>query len=147
MNTANKTERKFLQALIRSSKSLDYKVDHPWEVEQAFRQRRLSMIQSSRIGKMNTLMKIVSAYYQQSIADIRGHSRKRFLITPRHVFCQIAYMTLEMEYAYIGAFLSGRDHSTIIHSVRHSVPVLEFNYPEVTEDIKNIIELYERTVR
>lgn len=147
MNTANKTERKFLQALIRSSKSLDYKFDHPWEVEQNERQKRLALIQSSRIGKMNTLIKIVSAYYGQSIADIRGHSRKRFLITPRHVFCYIAYITLEMEYSYIGAFLSGRDHSTIIHSVRHSVPVLEFNYPEVTNDIKEITELYQRTVR
>ena len=146
MNTANKTERKFLQDLIRSSKCLDYKVDHPWETEQTFRKRRLSMIQSSRIGKMNTLMKIVSAYYEQSIADIRGHSRKRFLITPRHVFCYIAYITLEMEYSYIGAFLDGRDHSTIIYSVRNSVPVLEFNYPEVTKDIEEITELYLRTV-
>jgi chromosomal replication initiation ATPase DnaA len=146
MNTANKTERKFLQALIRSSKSLGYKVDHPWEAERAFRQRRLSMIQNSRIGKMNTLMKIVSAYYGQSVNDIRGHSRKRFLITPRHVFCHIAYITLGMQYAYIGAFLGGRDHSAIIHSVRNSVPVLEFNYPEVTKDIKEITDIYLRTV-
>jgi chromosomal replication initiation ATPase DnaA len=51
-----------------------------------------------------------------------------------------------MQYAYIGAFLGGRDHSTIIHSVRNSVPVLEFNYPEVTKDIKEITDLYLRTV-
>ena len=91
-------------------------------------------------------MKIVSACYEQSIADIRGHSRKRFLITPRHVFCYIAYITLQMEYTYIGAFLGGRNHTTIMHSVRNSVPVLEFNYPEVTKDIKEITELYLRTV-
>ena len=147
MNTANKTERKFLKALIRHSKSLEYKIDHPWETEQKFRQRKLGLIEVERVKKMNILIKIVSAYYERSVEDIRGHSRKRFLITPRHVFCHIAYITLKMEYAAIGAFLGGRDHSTIIQSVRDSVPVLEFNYPEVTEDIKNITDLYGRTFR
>lgn len=147
MHTANKTERKFLQALIRSSKSLDYKIEHHWAEGQRERAEKLSKMDKVKVWKMNTLIKIVSAYYGISVADLRGHSRKSHLITPRYVFCEIAHKKLLIGFIPIGCFLNGRNHSTIVDAVNKVMPAIEFNDPEVTEDIKNIIELYERTVR
>ena len=147
MNTANRTERKFLQALIRGSKSLDYKIDHPWEVEQNERQKKTSGISKEKLKNINILIKIVSAYYGISVADIRGHSRKRKLVPARYIFCHIAHRRLFVEVQSIGFFLGGRDHSTICHAVNQAIEKIEFNEPNVTEEIRELTELYHRTFK
>ena len=143
MQTANNRERKFLYDLKSCSKSLIYKIDKPWVAEQKSRMSRLSTLDPIKVRKMSALVKIVSKYYNIPVSEIRGHSRKRHLVTARYVFCEIAHNHLFTPFIPIGMFLGGRDHSSIVHAVNPAFPCIEFNDSGVTDQVKEIRELYD----
>ncbi|HLD08378.1 MAG TPA: chromosomal replication initiator protein DnaA [Candidatus Peribacterales bacterium] len=71
-----------------------------------------------RALKFEDLLEGVSAYYSISIQDITGTSRLREILMPRQVAMYLAKKYLRMSLSQLGERFSGRDHSTVIHSVR-----------------------------
>src|SRR3989344_3147860 len=60
----------------------------------------------------------VSAYYSISIQDITGTSRHREILVPRQIAMYLGKKYLRMSLSQLGERFSGRDHSTVIHSIR-----------------------------
>ena len=50
-----------------------------------------------------------------SVADIKGRSRKREIVTVRHVFCYLATEQTEKTLEAIGNTIN-RNHATVVHS-------------------------------
>ncbi len=60
----------------------------------------------------------VSSYYSVSIQDITGTSRLREILLPRQIAMYLGKKYLRMSLSQLGERFSGRDHSTVIHSIR-----------------------------
>lgn len=64
--------------------------------------------------ELSVLEKCICDYY--NIKTFKTKTRKRNIVIPRHVFSYLAYLYGPKNLCKIGAFLDGRDHSTISHS-------------------------------
>ena len=60
----------------------------------------------------------VSGYYKISKKDIIGKSRKREIVSARHVGIYLTREILGISYAQIGKAFGGRDHSTIMSACK-----------------------------
>lgn len=61
------------------------------------------------------ILKAVADFYNVTVADLTGRSRKKEMVEPRQVAMYLLRDILRMSYPYIGEKL-GRDHTTVIHS-------------------------------
>ncbi len=70
------------------------------------------------------LMENVANYFDISVEDLKGPSRKKELVTPRQIAMYLMREELKASYPSIGHQLGGRDHTTAIHA-----------YSKVSEDL------------
>lgn len=71
-------------------------------------------------ANMKHVAKAVAAKHQVTYDELIGQSRARSIYKPRAIFCYIAYNHLRKSTTQIGRFLSGRDHTSIIHARRRA---------------------------
>lgn len=64
------------------------------------------------------VMNIVANSYGITSADILSRVRKREMCDARHVFCAIMRKQFRYSLKSIGEMVSGRDHTTAIHSIQ-----------------------------
>ncbi len=85
----------------------------------------------SRPVSAKKIIESVSRFYEVSIKDIIGKSRKKELVKPRQIIMYLLREDLGISYPTIGDELGGRDHTTAIHA-----------YNKVSKDLKasNIIK-------
>lgn len=73
---------------------------------------------------MKTITETVAARYRIKVSDLKGPARYRHVARPRQeamwLMRQVRWADGTPRYSFpmIGAFLGGRDHTTIIHGVR-----------------------------
>lgn len=60
----------------------------------------------------------VAIMYGVRVEDIRGWNRQVRFTVPRHHFAWLAYQQPHLSLNMIGQFLGGRDHSTVLNSLR-----------------------------
>ncbi len=77
-----------------------------------------------RALRFEKVLEGVSSYYGVSIQEIVGTSRVQEIMIPRQIAMYLSKKHLRMSLSTIGERFSGRDHSTVIHSVRK----IEKNY-------------------
>ena len=66
-----------------------------------------------RVG-VHDILKIISEYFNVSTTDIKGVSRKKSVIFPRHVAMYIVREVTELSTTEIGLEFAGKDHTTIM---------------------------------
>lgn len=81
------------------------------------------------------IINIVSIFYDISVDDITGSSRKSELVLPRQIIMYLMREELKSSYPYIGQELGGRDHTTAMHACTKISKEIENN-----DKIKNDIE-------
>lgn len=64
------------------------------------------------------ILRIVSKYYKISKKDIIGKSRKKDIVSARHVGIYLTREILGTNYSEIGRAFGGRDHSTIMSACK-----------------------------
>ena len=100
--------------------------------------------QTAKYKDMYSICKEVSEYTRTNINDICGVSQRKPFTYPRHLVCYIAnvYYKIPKTSIYpietISSFLSKRNHSTIINSVR-TIRVWRQVYPSVDNDVETIL--------
>lgn len=72
----------------------------------------------ARAPRFEEILEGVSRYYSVPLQDILGQSRVRGVLIPRQVAMYIGRKRLRMSLVKVGELFSGRDHSTVLHSVR-----------------------------
>ncbi len=62
---------------------------------------------------------VISDRYGYSVAELKGHSRKRLLVLARHslIYIMVEMHKTEASLKDIGNAVGGRDHATIIHAI------------------------------
>ena len=67
--------------------------------------------------KIQNVLSIVSDYFNISTSDLISKKRKRIYLYPRQVSMYLIKEVFDIPYKKIGGYFSGRDHSTVMHSV------------------------------
>ena len=67
---------------------------------------------------INKIQEKVAQHYNVTITDLIGKSRTQNIAMARHVACYLARELTEMSLPAIGKSFGGRDHSTVINSIR-----------------------------
>ena len=64
------------------------------------------------------IQKFVSNYFDASIEDMKGKTRKREIVVPRQVSMYLTKEYTNMSLKAIGYHFGNRDHSTVIHAIK-----------------------------
>lgn len=64
------------------------------------------------------VLQIIGDHYSISVEDIIRKYNKREVSDARHTFCKLMKTEFKYSLESIGGFLNGRDHTTIIHSIK-----------------------------
>ncbi|MBI2636605.1 MAG: chromosomal replication initiator protein DnaA [Parcubacteria group bacterium] len=77
-----------------------------------------SITQSARRGGVSSreLLRTVAEYFDISLDDLTGQSRRKELVVPRQITMFLMREELDASYPTIGHELGGRDHTTAMHA-------------------------------
>jgi len=84
------------------------------ELVQSFLARR----NGSRQPPLKQIAALAAKYFSVRLADLRGPSRRRLVVTARDVAMYLARRLTGESLKQIGEFFGGRDHSTVMHGCR-----------------------------
>ncbi|MEZ4901515.1 MAG: chromosomal replication initiator protein DnaA [Spirosomataceae bacterium] len=74
---------------------------------------------------IDTIQENVADFYDITVADLKGKSRKKELVYPRQVAMYFAKELTDLSLKSIGYHFGGRDHSTVIHAVQTISDLME----------------------
>lgn len=80
--------------------------------------------------EISTIVKIVCRRLHVKLADVRGTSREASIMRARSVSIYLARKLTKLSLLQIGEYFSGRDHSTVLHSI-HKIEGLINNDSEL----------------
>lgn len=79
----------------------------------------------------------VAAYFGIHVSHLIGQNRRSGIVWPRHVACYLCHEVLRRSYPEIGRAMGGRDHTTILNSVRQVRKRILFD-GELASDIAHL---------
>ncbi|MBQ8678167.1 MAG: chromosomal replication initiator protein DnaA [Treponema sp.] len=100
----------------------------------------------SGIITVGTIQKIVADYYSISVDDLKSQSRKKTVATPRHIAIYLSRELTEYSLMEIGEEFGGRDHTTIMSSIRNIEDKLKIG-DTMTADIIKTLEKQIKTFK
>ncbi len=98
------------------------------------------LIKPSRRISVSQIIEVVATKFNVRESDIRGTSRRSDILIARQVSIYLARTLLGLSFTKIGSQF-GKDHSTVIHTIRKVENMLK-NDPEIVqkvEEIKNLL--------
>lgn len=64
------------------------------------------------------VLEIIGEHHSISVQDIIRKYNKREVSDARHMFCKLMRTEFKYSLESIGGFLNGRDHTTVLHSIK-----------------------------
>ena len=74
--------------------------------------------QASNVVTVESIQKTISEFYNISIADLKSSKRNKSIAGPRHIAVWLCKKMTEYSLSDIGEEFGGRDHTTIMSSIR-----------------------------
>ncbi|MCR4823037.1 MAG: chromosomal replication initiator protein DnaA [Treponema sp.] len=91
---------------------------------------------------VESIQKVVSDYYNISVEDLKGESRKKTLAVPRHIAIYLSRQLTEYSLTEIGEEFGGRDHTTVMNSINKIDTQLK-----VDSTISDTIKILEKEIK
>ncbi|MDP3836628.1 MAG: chromosomal replication initiator protein DnaA [bacterium] len=89
------------------------------------------------------IIEAVSRFYEVSLKEISGNSRRKELVGPRQVAIYLIREELSSSYPSIGQEIGGRDHTTAMHAYNKILrEVKENDNEKLKQDLESIKQLY-----
>jgi len=92
----------------------------------------------------DSIIKVVSDYFEVSPADLFSHSRKQQVVEPRQIAIYLLRDLLDLSYPFIGEKLGKRDHTTVLYAYEKISQELNRNQT-LNQKILSIKELLEKS--
>jgi chromosomal replication initiator protein len=96
----------------------------------------------SREINIDMILKEVSSHFSVNIVDIKSEKRVRSVMLPRQVAMYLARKMTDLSLVGIGEKFGGRDHATIIHSVKKIESEIKLK-----RELKNSVEKIEQRLK
>lgn len=90
------------------------------------------------------VIKSVVSFFETSLEDLTGHSRKKEVVIPRQIAMYLLRDMLELSYPHIGDLVGKRDHTTAIHAFEKITQEVNKNN-ELNQKINLIKELINKS--
>jgi chromosomal replication initiator protein len=91
---------------------------------------------------IDMILKEVSSYFSIKASDIKSEKRVRSIMIPRQITIYLSRRLTDASLAGIGEKLGGRDHATIIHSIKRVEEEMK-----IKKELKEIVEKIELKVK
>ncbi len=102
----------------------------------------ISNIQSKSLSPKN-IIEATAKYYNLSLKDLVGQSRKKELVKPRQISIYLIREELNTSYPTIGEELGGRDHTTAMHSYNKvNKEIQNGNNEKLKQELESIKQLF-----
>ena len=107
-----------IQGIINSL--MAYSITYNCNIDMNFVERMVTraMKTDNQALTIDDIIRIVSTHYDVTEQQVKGRLRKREIVLPRQVIMYLADKHIRMPSSRIGRCVGGRDHSTVIHSIR-----------------------------
>ena len=107
-----------IQGIINSL--MAYSITYNCNIDMNFVERMVTraMKTDNQALTIDDIIRIVSTHYDVTEQQIKGPLRKREIFLPRQIIMYLADKHIRMPASRIGRCVGGRDHSTVIHSIR-----------------------------
>ena len=98
--------------------------------------------------QLSDIAMATARYFALKMADLRGASRRRPVVMARDVAMYLARNLMQMSLTQIGLYFGGRDHTTVMHSIRKTEgllktdPLVRRAVEAITTEITIIIEVF-----
>jgi chromosomal replication initiator protein len=79
------------------------------------------------------IMQEVAAYYNVSVEDLTSPARRRSVVIARHVAMYLCRTLTDLSLPQIGTLFGGRDHTTVLHSIRKIDSLIKQRRPIYTQ--------------
>lgn len=91
--------------------------------------------------KMDDILRLVASHFNVTALDIRSHRRTADIVRPRQVAMYLCRALTTRSYPDIARFLGGKDHTTIMHSVKAIAKTMDENadFAQEVASLANII--------
>jgi chromosomal replication initiator protein len=115
--------RHAVMELAQRAKSKRSPIDSSWLDELAEQERPEAR------AVMKHVAAAIAKQFQQSVADLRGQTRRQSVVQPRNLAMHLCRRLTGSSYASIGRYFGNRDHTTVLHSCRKAATELAENVP------------------
>ena len=107
-----------IQGIINSL--MAYSITYNCNIDMKFVERMVTRAvkTDNQALTIDDIIRIVSTHYDVTEQQVKGRLRKREIVLPRQVIMYLADKHIRMPASRIGRCVGGRDHSTVIHSIR-----------------------------
>ena len=107
-----------IQGIINSL--MAYSITYNCNIDMKFVERMVTRAvkTDNQALTIDDIIRIVSTHYDVTEQQVKGRLRKREIVLPRQVIMYLADKHIRMPASRIGRCVGGRDHSTVIHSLR-----------------------------
>ena len=107
-----------IQGIINSL--MAYSITYNCNIDMNFVERMVTraMKTDNQALTIDDIIRIVSTHYDVTEQQVKGRLRKREIVLPRQMIMYLADKHIRMPASRIGRCVGGRDHSTVIHSIR-----------------------------
>lgn len=68
--------------------------------------------------RIEDIVRLVADRYNIKVSELKGQSRRHEAVRPRQIVCYLAKELTKKSLPDIGRRMGGRDHTTVLHSVR-----------------------------
>ncbi len=109
--------------LVQRSRSKKVPIDPIWLDELTEQERPEAR------AVMKHVAAAIAKQFQQSVADLRGQTRRQAIVQPRNLAMHLCRRLTDSSYAAIGRYFGNRDHTTVLHSCRKAATELADNVP------------------
>jgi chromosomal replication initiator protein len=96
-------------------------------------------IQSNNLSNPQKILEAVANFYNISLSDLTGKSRKKELVGPRQITMYLLRTKLNSSFPAIGQELGGRDHTTAMHACTKIENDLK-NNQKIKQDLEQIAQ-------
>jgi chromosomal replication initiator protein len=86
------------------------------------------------------IAKLVAKQFQVKLSDLLGPSRRQSVVRARGVAIYLARVLLRLSLEEIGRYFGRRDHTTVLHSWRKTVKLIDSN-ATVKHEIDKLMQL------
>ena len=102
----------------------------------------IANIQSKSLSPKD-IIEATAKYYNLSLKDLVGQSRKKELVKPRQISIYLIREELNTSYPSIGEELGGRDHTTAMHSYNKiSQEIQSGNNEKLKQELESVRQLF-----
>jgi chromosomal replication initiator protein len=97
------------------------------------------IVEKNKDITIEMIQKYVADYFNLKISDLKSEKRLKNMVIPRQLAIYLCRELTKASYPEIGEKFGGKDHSTIIHSVKKITKHISFDF-----EMKNNLETIRR---